>query len=116
MPLTPAQRKTLKSRAHALQPVVLIGGNGLSPAVLNEIDLSLRAHELIKIHVAGEDREVRALLMDEICASLGADPVQSIGRMLVLFREKPPAGAPKPRSPARRTRRRLTKRTFQEGE
>ena len=116
MPLSPAQRKTLKARAHALHPVVLIGGNGLSPGVLEEIDVSLRAHELIKVHVAGEDRDTRTLMMDEICERLGADPVQCIGRMLVVYRRKPEADAgssPSVRPSQARRGRRQTKRSFQ---
>lgn len=119
MPLSPAQRKTLKAQAHALHPVVLIGGNGLSPGVLEEIDVSLRAHELIKVHVAGEDRDTRALMMDEICERLGAEPVQSIGRMLVVYRRRPEADAdasPAVRPSQARRGRRQPKRSFQGSE
>lgn len=117
MPLSPTQRKTLKAQAHALHPVVLIGGNGLSPGVLEEIDVSLRAHELIKVHVAGEDRETRELMMDEICARLGAEPVQSIGRMLVVYRRRPEAdAAPAVRPSQVRRGRRQTKRSYQGSE
>ena len=119
MPLSPAQRKTLKARAHALHPVVLIGGNGLSSGVLEEIDVSLRAHELIKVHVAGEDRETRTLMMDEICERLGAEPVQSIGRMLVVYRRRPEEateGTPATRPSQVRRGRRQTKRSFQGSE
>ncbi|MBI1396194.1 MAG: ribosome assembly RNA-binding protein YhbY [Betaproteobacteria bacterium] len=113
MPLSTQQRKNLRARAHALHPVVLIGSNGLSAAVLKEIDTSLRAHELIKIHVAGEDREVRRALLEEICSALGAEAVQTIGRVLVLFREKPPEDASRPARPKRPRAPRATKRSFQ---
>jgi RNA-binding protein len=117
MPLSPAQRKTLKARAHALHPVVLIGGNGLSPGVLEEIDVSLRAHELIKVQVAGEDRDTRALMMEEICERLGAEAVQSIGRILVVYRRRPEAdAAPTVRPSHLRRGRRQTKRSFQGSE
>ena len=117
MPLSPAQRKTLKARAHALHPVVLIGGNGLSPGVLEEIDVSLRAHELIKVQVAGEDRDTRALMMEEICERLGAEAVQSIGRILVVYRHRPEAdAAPTVRPSHLRRGRRQTKRSFQGSE
>jgi RNA-binding protein len=115
MPLTAQQRKSLKARAHALHPVVIIGGNGLSASVLKEIDQSLKAHELIKVQVAGEDRETRTLMLEEICSSLGADAVQSIGRMLVLFREAPPAEDQPVRRPPRPRGARATKRSFQGG-
>ncbi len=112
MPLTPTQRRELKARAHALSAVVIVGGNGLSPAVLKEIDVALKAHGLIKVQVAGEDRETRGLMMDQICAELQAEPVQSIGRMLVVYRELPePPVAATPR-PKRRVPR-ATKRSLQ---
>lgn len=111
MPLTPTDRRALKARAHALDPVVIIGGQGLTPAVLREIDASLKGHELIKVKVAGEDRETRALMLSEICAATGAEPVQSIGRMLVLYRENQAAPA-KPVRPKRKPQR-VTKRSFQ---
>ena len=111
MPLTPTDRRALKARAHALDPVVIIGGQGLSPTVLKEIDVSLKGHELIKVKVAGEDRETRALMLREICAATGAEPVQSIGRMLVLYREnaETPSKPPRPK----RKPQRATKRSFQ---
>ncbi len=112
MPLTPTQRREFKAKAHALSAVVIVGGNGLTPAVLKEVDVALKAHGLIKIQVAGEDRETRAHMMDQICTELRAEPVQSIGRMLVVFRELPePPAAPAVR-PKRRTPR-ATKRSLQ---
>lgn len=113
MPLTPTQRKSLKARAHALQPVVMIGGNGLTPPVLKEIDRSLAAHELIKVRVSDEDRETRGLMLEEICSVLGAETVQTIGRMLVLYREAPPESADRPTRTARARGPRTTKRSFQ---
>jgi len=103
-PLTPAQRQALKGRAHGLAPVVLIGAGGLTAAVLAEIDRALAAHELIKIRVAGDDRARRDALLAEICGHSGSAPVQHIGKMLVVYRERvePPAPAvparPKPRA------------------
>lgn len=117
MPLTPAQRRTLKARAHALSPVVMIGAQGLTAAVLKEVDANLKSHELIKIHVAGEDRESRDALMDEICAAANAEPVQSIGRMLVVYRQRPDDGTVEKKSaqrpPQKRKPKRALKRTFQ---
>lgn len=113
MTLTPVRRKELKAQAHGLDPVVLIGGNGLTPAVLKEIDISLKAHELIKVHVAGEDKDTRAAMMAEICGSLGAEPVQLIGRMLVLYREAPPEPVRQATKPRRPKAPRPLKRTFQ---
>ena len=87
--LSPSRRRKLKARAHTLYPVVLIGGAGLSPAVLAEIDRSLKSHELIKVRVNGADRPGREAILEEICRQTGAQPVQHIGKILVLFRENP---------------------------
>ncbi len=84
--LTPAQRKTLKAQAHHLKPVVMIGEAGLTPAVLAEIEVALRAHQLVKIRVLGDDRSLRAQLMESICGSVGSAPVQSIGKLLIVYR------------------------------
>lgn len=86
--LTPAQRRELRSRAHHLNPVVTIAGNGLAPAVVAEIERSLQAHELIKVRVQGAERDQRENLMAELCATLGAAAVQHIGNILVVWREK----------------------------
>lgn len=97
--LTIAQRLALKGRAHALKPVVMIGNAGLSPAVLDEIDRSLKSHDLLKIKVMSDDREAREAMMQEICTILKAGAVQHIGKMLVIYRplETPIAKAPKRR-------------------
>lgn len=100
--LTPADRKALRARAHHLDPVVMIGEGGLSRAVLAEADRALGAHELIKIRVLGEDRAQRQALLTEICSALGCTAVQSIGKLLVVYRPRPidvSAGPGKPRGP-----------------
>ncbi len=84
--LTPLQRKNLKSHAHHLNPVVMIGNEGLSGAVLKAIEEQLNAHDLIKIRVFSDDRDARAELHAAICAELGAAPVQHIGKLLVIWR------------------------------
>ncbi len=102
--LTPAQRRDLRARAHHLNPVVTIAGNGLAPTVVAELDRSLQAHELIKVKLQGIEREQRDALMQELCAALDAAPVQHIGNILVVWRQrreedKPAAAAEK--KPAR---------------
>ena len=87
--LTPSERRALRARAHRLHPLVMIGEAGLTPAVLHEIDLSLRSHELVKIRVLGEDRGQRRDWIEEICRALDAAPVQRIGKMLVVYRPRP---------------------------
>ncbi len=86
--LTPAERSALRAQAHPLNPVVIIGDAGLTPAVLKEIDVSLQSHELIKIRVFGDDREVRTGMYETICNALDAAPVQHIGKLLVIYRPK----------------------------
>ncbi|MFZ6655973.1 YhbY family RNA-binding protein [Undibacterium sp. TJN19] len=86
--LTPAERSELRSEAHALKPIVLIGEAGLSPAVIKEIDSGLNTHGLIKVRVFGDDREARIAMYDTICAELNAAPVQHIGKLLVIYRPK----------------------------
>jgi putative YhbY family RNA-binding protein len=96
--LSPIERRALRAAAHHLNPTVAIAGNGLSPTVLKEIDVSLKAHELIKVKLHGIERDERAELLAEICAQLDCAPVQSIGNILILWRPKPEGEeAPAPR-------------------
>ncbi|HEY5993219.1 MAG TPA: YhbY family RNA-binding protein [Gallionellaceae bacterium] len=83
--LTVLQRQNLKARAHALNPTVMIGNAGLTPAVLDEIERTLKSHDLIKIRASGE-REEREAMMQQICETLHAAPVQHIGKILVVWR------------------------------
>ena len=87
--LTPAHRQTLKARAHALKPVVLLGAAGLTEMVLREIDRALTAHELVKIKVPDDDRDRRLQIFTEAAEKLAAAKVQSIGKIIVLFRPLP---------------------------
>lgn len=84
--LTPAERSSLRAEAHALNPVVIIGEAGLTPAVLKEIDASLNSHGLIKVRVFGDDREARIGIYETICEQLDAAPIQHIGKLLVIYR------------------------------
>jgi len=84
--LTPAQRQFLKGLAHARQPVVMIGNQGLTAAVLKEIDQALSAHELIKIKAASNEPDTRRTWLEEICTATGAASVQQIGKVLVIYR------------------------------
>lgn len=85
-PLTPAQRQFLKGLAHSRQPVVMIGNQGLTAAVLKEIERGLDAHELIKIKAASDEPDTRRAWLEEICTTTGAAPVQQIGKILVIYR------------------------------
>jgi putative YhbY family RNA-binding protein len=105
--LTVLQRQNLKARAHPLKPTVMIGNAGLTPPVLEEIRRALKSHELIKVRVMNDDREVRAAMMQEICEQLDATPVQHIGKILVVY--QPQEEAPD-KKPARRKGKPLTKK------
>ena len=87
--LTPAERREYRAAAHHLDPVVLVGGDGLTAGVRKEIDAALNAHGLIKIRVFGDDRAARELMYQELAAELNAAPVQHIGKLLVLWRPQP---------------------------
>lgn len=114
MTLSPAEKSTLRARAHPLQPVVLIGGQGLTDAVVAEIGRNLHAHELIKIRVAGAAREVRDEMLAQICANLDAAPVQHIGKILVIYKPRPEdAARPKPQRTPRKLPR-MPKRSYQD--
>ena len=88
--LTPAERKAHKAEAHHLNPVVQIGGDGLTPAVIKETDAALNAHGLIKVRVFSDDREERAAVLERLADELNAAPIQHIGKLLVLWRPIPP--------------------------
>jgi putative YhbY family RNA-binding protein len=87
--LTSAERREYRAEAHHLKPVVLIGGDGLTPGVRKEIDAALNAHGLIKIRVFSDDRAARELMYQKLAAELGAAPIQHIGKLLVLWRPQP---------------------------
>lgn len=87
--LSPAQRRTLRAKAHHLHPVVSIGQHGLTPAVLHEIDVNLNAHELIKIRAFSDERAERDTMLGRICDELGAAAVQHLGKMLIVWRPLP---------------------------
>ena len=111
--LTSTVRRGLRAQAHHLHPVIMIGEAGLTPAVLKEIDLALKSHELIKIRALGDDRNRRKSLSGDICTALDASPVQQIGKMLVVFRPRPEEDGPKPAPRLGRREKRRTKRSFQ---
>jgi RNA-binding protein len=89
MILTAQERKALKAQAHGLEPVVTIGGKGLTDAVIREIDFALKSHELLKVRAGAMDRHERAAAFDAICEKTGAQPVQHVGKVFVIYRKKP---------------------------
>jgi putative YhbY family RNA-binding protein len=104
--MSPARRSELRAQAHQLDPVVIIGDKGLTDEVLAEIDRSLKAHELIKVRAATDDRDARELWMEKICERLKAEAIQKIGKVLVVYREnidEPREKTAAPAEPAKRS-------------
>ncbi len=87
MNLNKKQIQYLKGLAHSLKPVVLLGNNGLTEAVVAEVDFALNHHELIKIKIPTDDRETKALIVEAICRETNSTKVQVIGKTLVIFRQ-----------------------------
>ena len=94
-PLSSKRRSELRAEAHRLTPVVIIGDKGLTDEVITEIDRSLKAHELIKVRAATNERDARDIWLETICGKLAAHPVQQIGKVFVLYRENPKEEKPK---------------------
>ncbi|NNG42311.1 ribosome assembly RNA-binding protein YhbY [Pseudoalteromonas sp. NEC-BIFX-2020_002] len=87
MKLSNKQKQFLKGQAHSLKPVVLLGSNGLTEGVLVEIQSALEIHELIKVKAPTDDRETKALIFEAIIRETGAEKLQSIGHVIVLYRQ-----------------------------
>jgi RNA-binding protein len=87
MPLNTKERQHLKGRAHQLKPVIMVGSNGVTPAVIKEMDRALNDHELIKVRIQGADREARQAMATEIAVQSGAELVQLIGAIGVFYRK-----------------------------
>jgi RNA-binding protein len=87
--LTPSERKEKRADAHHLAPVVMIGSDGLTPAVVKEVDAALNAHGLIKVRVMSDDRDSREQALATLSDKLNAAPIQHIGKLLVLWRPMP---------------------------
>lgn len=87
--LTAKDRARLKARAHALEPNVSVGNAGLTKAVVAEAERALAKHELVKVKVQVDDRDLRKQIGDEIGAATGAAVVHRVGKIVILFRPKP---------------------------
>jgi len=87
MSLTPKDKQLLKGRAHPLKPIVLIGNKGVTEAVKKEIERALDDHELIKIRMQAQDRNVRRDAFSEICQSHQAELVQMVGMIAIIYRK-----------------------------
>ncbi len=89
MTLNTSQKKQLRTQAHTLKPVVTIGQAGLTDPVLEEIELALDHHELIKVKVRVGDRSDRKQIIDTIQTKTTADNILTIGQIVVLYRKNP---------------------------
>jgi RNA-binding protein len=89
MNLNKKQIQHVKGLAHSLKPVVLLGNNGLTEAVVAEIDFALNHHELIKVKINVEDRDTKALIAEAICRETNSTKIQVIGKTLVIYRQSP---------------------------
>ena len=89
LPLTTAQCRELRAQAHHLNPLVAIGADGLTPAVVREVNAALKAHGLIKVRAHVEERELRTQMLHQLADELSAGVVQHIGKLLVLWRPIP---------------------------
>ena len=98
MPLSKPQLKHLISLTHNLKPVVMLGQHGITENLLNELEIALNHHELVKIKIAGEDRKSRNEIINQLCEKSAAIKVQTIGKTLTLYRRnstKPKIEMPK---------------------
>jgi len=83
-----ADKKKLRAQAHSLKPVIMIGQSGFTAAVLAEIELALNSHELIKVRIRAE-RDDRKQISEKICTDTGAELIQNIGQIAVIYRQNP---------------------------
>lgn len=86
MSLTPTQRRYLRTLTHDLRPVILLGAKGATDAVAKELGTALDQHELVKIRLSGGDKDERQAQIDFLIAGTGAESIQQIGHVVVLFR------------------------------
>lgn len=81
-------KQSLKARAHHLNPVIIIGSKGLTSAVLDETNIALEAHELIKVKINGADKEEKLNIATSLSESLSAEFIQLIGNIAIFYRER----------------------------
>lgn len=89
MSLTNADKKQYRAIAHNLNPIIIVGENGLSEALMEELNRALNDHELIKVKIAVGERDTRAELIQMMCEQAPAELVQTIGKIAVILRKSP---------------------------
>lgn len=86
MPLTPKQKHYLRALSHKLKPIVMVGNSGTTENIINEIDLGLAHHELIKVRISGMERKQRTDAAADLCHRTGSELINIIGHIIVLYR------------------------------
>ena|SRR3990167_6800261 len=86
--MTPAEKQTLKAKAHHLKPVIWVGIKGLTPSLVNETDSALEAHELIKVKLNGLEKEDKRPFVIALCIELKAELIQMLGNIAIIYRKK----------------------------
>lgn len=89
MALKNDQRRYLRGLTHGLNPVVMVAERGLAPSVMNEIELALNHHELIKVRISVADRAERDALVQALLAQSKAELVHKIGHVVSIYRRNP---------------------------
>ncbi len=89
MALNNAQRRYLRGLTHGLNPVVMVAERGLAPTVLQEVEIALAHHELIKVRVSVGDRAARDALIAELLVRTGAELIHKIGHVVSIYRRNP---------------------------
>lgn len=80
-------KQELKAKAHHLRPVVLLGAKGLTPAIVDETNIALLSHELIKVKINGAEKADRQIMANKLCEQLQAELVQLIGNTAIIYRK-----------------------------
>lgn len=84
--LTAEDRQNLRRIGHQLKPVILLGAQGVTEALIEELQRALNDHELIKVRLYGEDRDQRKADLEALISASGCQLVQSIGKIALLLR------------------------------
>ena len=92
--ITKAEQKRFKAIGHSLKPVVTIAGNGLSDAVISELNRAITDHELIKVRVNADDRDDKQATIEKVVGAANAELVQSIGNVALIYKS---ANKPNPK-------------------
>lgn len=85
--ISSSARRRLRARAHALKAIVIVGASGLSQSVVAAIDQALLDHGLIKVRINADHRTARRAMTEQLCTDTGAELIQSVGHVAVLFRQ-----------------------------